>query len=348
MPTLRFTVATMNLYNLNLPGLPLYTNAAGWSEEGYARKVAWSASQLRLLRPDVVGLQELWHAEAGRAVLAASGLAESHTLLVGPDADGTHIVCAALVRTDLLEGEPSWIADFPDAFRLASSGEDPQTPAIDINIRGFSRPVLRFAIRPRAREAAVEVLVAHLKSKAPTRIDAEDWYRAQRDTHAPHATAIGAALSTIRRTAEAAALRWHLTGIMRGTDTPVIVMGDLNDGHNSNTLNVITGQPRFLVGDSLGGGDTALYTCQTLQEYRDSRDVYYTYIHQDLRESLDHILVSEQFYENSRRRLWLFDGLTITNDHLNVDDHRDSGTSDHGIVAAAFRWAPAPTPVRAG
>jgi hypothetical protein len=47
--------------------------------------------------------------------------------------------------------------------------------------------------------------------------------------------------------------------------------------------------------------------------------VYYTHVHNDLRESLDHVLVSEQFYDNSRRRLWLFDGLSINNDHLNED-----------------------------
>jgi hypothetical protein len=103
----------------------------------------------------------------------------------------------------------------------------------------------------------------------------------------------------------------------------------------------MTEQPRYLVGDSKGGADNALYTAQTLQEYRDTRDVYYTHVHQDIRESLDHILVSEQFYDHSRKRQWLFDGLVINNDHLNFDDHKASGTNDHGIVRAAFKWKPA-------
>lgn len=60
----------------------------------------------------------------------------------------------------------------------------------------------------------------------------------------------------------------------------------------------------------------------------------------DLRESLDHVLVSEQFYDNSRRRLWLFDGLIINNDHLNDDDHRATGSSDHGQVKVRLRWKP--------
>ena len=100
-----------------------------------------------------------------------------------------------------------------------------------------------------------------------------------------------------------------LTGVMKGTMTPVIVLGDINDGQSSNTANILTEQPNFLVGEAVGGADVGLYTAQTLQEYRDTRDVYYTHVHQDLRESLDHVLVSEQFYDNSRKRLWLFDGL---------------------------------------
>ena len=69
---------------------------------------------------------------------------------------------------------------------------------------------------------------------------------------------------------------------MKDTDTPVIVLGDVNDGQSSNTVNILTEQPRYLVGESRGGADNGLYTAQTLQEYRDSRDVYYTHVHNDL------------------------------------------------------------------
>ena len=124
----------------------------------------------------------------------------------------------------------------------------------------------------------------------------------------------------------------------------MIVLGDINDGQHSNTANILTEQPRYLVGESKGGGDTALYTAQTLQEYRDTRDVYYTHIHQDIRESLDHILVSQEFYDNSKKRIWMFDGLTINNDHLNFDDHKADGTTDHGLVRATFKYSPAKAP----
>jgi len=229
----------------------------------------------------------------------------------------------------------------PDAVRLESRNSlDLQAPEISVAISRFSRPVLRFQVALRDESPLAEVFVAHLKSKLPTRIDQEVWFKDSPETYKEHATALGGALSTIRRTAEAAALRVLLTGVMKGTATPVIVLGDINDGQHSNTANILTEQPRYLVGDSQGGADVGLYTAQTLQEYRDTRDVYYTHVHNDLRESLDHVLVSEQLYDHSRRRLWLFDGLIINNDHLNEDDHRGTGTGDHGLVCVSFKYRP--------
>jgi predicted extracellular nuclease len=338
----RFSVATFNLFNLQLPRLALNPGQKPWTVAEFERKVSWISRQLESLDADIVGLQELWNREAMDAVLATRDLAERFDLLAEP-ADGGRIICAALVRKGLLRGTPRWIKDFPDSVRLESSGDDAQSPEVRVAIPGFSRPVLHFEVALRDEPPLTHVFVAHLKSKVPARIYAEAWFRADPDTYRPHTTALGAAMSTIRRTAEAAALRVLLTDVMKGTVTPVIVLGDLNDAQTSNTVNVLTEQPRYLVGDSRGGTDIGLYTAQTLQEYRDTRDVYYTHVHEDLRESLDHVLVSEQFYDNSHRRLWLFDGLIINNDHLNDEDHRGNGTGDHGIVKVAFTYRPART-----
>lgn len=336
-----FTVATFNLYNLQLPGAPMNPGQRPWTEAEYSRKLRWTADALREIRADVVGLQELWSADAIRAVLERANLDDDYTVLAEP-ADGSRIVCAALVRTELLSGEPRWIDAFPAALRLESTdaADDPQAPDIHVAIDGFSRPVLRFEMRPRDDEQPIVVFVTHLKSKLPTRIDAELWFRDEPETYRPHRTAIGAALSTIRRTAEAAALRVLLTETMKGTETPVIVLGDVNDGKLSNTVNILTEQPNYLVGEQRGGADNGLYTAQTLQEYRDTRDVYYTHVHQRFRESLDHVLVSEQLYDHSRKRRWLFDDLRILNDHLDVGDHREHGSGDHGIVAVRFAHHP--------
>jgi predicted extracellular nuclease len=336
----KFSVATFNLYNFQLPGLPMNPFQKPWTKDEFNHKVSWTARMLENIDADIVGLQELWNAQAMETVLARQALKDKYDLLATP-ATGTKIVCAALVRKGLLSGSPEWVSTFPEAVKLESTDAlDPQSPAIAVHIPGFSRPVLRFKVVLRDAPPLVEVFVAHLKSKLPTQINGEAWYDADPDTYRDHRNALGGAISTIRRTAEATALRVLLTGVMKGTQTPVLVLGDLNDGPHSNTIDILTEQPNYLVGESHGGADIGLYTAQTLQEYRDTRDVYYTHVHHDLRESLDHVLVSEQFYDHSLRRTWLFDRLVINNDHLNDEDHKASGTTDHGVVKVSFTWRP--------
>lgn len=333
-----FSLATFNLYNLNESGLPIY-GREGWSESDYNRKIAFTARILTELTSDVWGFQELWHEASLTAALDQAGLLQTYTMLVPPGHDGGRIVCAAALRSDLLVGQPEWISRFPERFRLESGGDDPQTEAIAVSLRSFSRPVLHFTIKPHPQSSLIHIFVCHLKSKAPTPIYREGWYEAE--IYSKHSEAIGSALSTIRRSAEAAALRFYLTDLMKGTDEPVIVLGDINDGTLSNTMNILTGQPRYLLGSSRGGGDIDLYTAQTLQEYRSTRDVYYTHIFQNNFESLDQILVSRELYDNSRNRIWAFDGLDLVNDHLHLDPEHQNGTSDHGVVRVQFQYAPA-------
>ena len=331
---------SFNLLNLNEPGLPMYRDAAGWTEREAKSKVAWTASMLERAEADVFGFQEFWHPGPLSRALDAAGLGESHVVLGPPGHAGQGIACAAAVRRDLLVGEPEWITRFPERFHLASQGDDDQTAAISVRIDAFSRPVMHLQVRPREDARAIHVFIAHLKSKRPTEIRGEPWF--EDDAHRPHAGALGAALSTIRRTAEATALRLILTDLMKGTDAPVVVLGDLNDGPDTSTIDILTEQPTFLRPLSTGGRDNALYSVQGLQQTQSQRDVYYTYIHQGVHGSLDHILVSRELYDLSRTRVWRFDGLDIFNDHLNDDGaEKARGANDHGVVRARFRHKPA-------
>lgn len=336
----QFAIATFNLYNLNRPGLPIYSDTDGWDKAVYQQKLEWIRSILLRNPADVWGFQELWHQGALEDVFAHPDL-KDYRLLVPAGHAGETIVCGGAVRKDILVDEPQWIKNFPEKFILQSKGGDPQTPEISVTISGFSRPVLQFQVKPRSQGKAISVYVAHFKSKAPTQVDRESWYRADNDYYKRHTEALGSGLSTIRRTAEATALRMILTERLKDTDEPVVVLGDLNDGHASNTLNILSGQPNYILsGLQQGGSDVDLYAVSRLQQYRSDRDVYYTHIYQNLRESLDHILVSQEFYDNARKRLWAFKGMDISNDHLNQDNHKEGGTSDHGIVRAVFEYRP--------
>ena len=340
MARTQFSIATCNLYNLNLPGLRIYSDPNGWSQDEYDKKISWAARSLAEIHADVWGFQELWHTQSLTDLFAAAGLGNDYTLLTPQGHTGDRIACAGAVRSSILVGQPEWISDFPNTFRLESSGSDPQTSAIAVQIDSFSRPVLHFRVKPRSNGKAIHVYVCHFKSKGPTKIYREGWY--DRDVYSRHREAIGSALSTIRRTAEATALRMILTERLKDTETPTIVLGDLNDGQHSNTLNILTGQPNYLLsGLSVGGSDVDFYSAETLQEYRSMRDVYYTHIFNHTLESLDHILVSQEFYDNSAKRVWAFKGMEVSNDHLNDYNHKETGTTDHAIIRSQFEYRPA-------
>ena len=307
--------ATSNLYNINEPGLRIYKDTDGWSQEEYARKVEWTAAQIASIDADVWGFQELWHRQSLVNIFEKAGLSSEYELFAPADHEGQRIICSGAVRKEMLVGEPEWIDSFPEKFRLESGGDDTQTPDISVELSKFSRPVLHFKVNPRTDGKPISVYVVHFKSKGPTKLFRESWYKDDNEFYKKHAEGLGSAISTIRRTAEAAALRMILTEVMKGNEQPVVVLGDLNDGQGSNTLNILTGQPRYLVGLSAGGGDVDLYSVGTLQEYRSQRDVYYTHIYNNSLESLDHILVSQEFYDNSRKRIWAFDGMRVVNDH---------------------------------
>ncbi|MGL4234859.1 endonuclease/exonuclease/phosphatase family protein, partial [Tabrizicola sp.] len=181
--TVSFT--TFNLFNLNEPGLPIYSDANGWSQADYDLKIAWTARMLQEMRADVFGFQEVWHGASIDAALKAAGLDTTHVALVPEGHAGGMIVCGAAVDRSILVGEPRWIAFFPEDYILKSRGDDPQSGDVEVNIRRFSRPVLHFQIKPRSKGPVVSVYVCHFKSKGPTKIFSEDWYR--KSVHAVHA-----------------------------------------------------------------------------------------------------------------------------------------------------------------
>lgn len=351
--------ATFNLLNLQRPGGLTYGGAPPFPDtaEGraaYGRKVAWCAEMVRRLDADAIGFQELWSARALAEVFEAAGLAEGYDL-VARDAPGRGRPQVALaVRRDR-RGEPrlapgaEWIESFPPTFRLAGLRETQGAEeTVTVTIDAFSRPVLRATIRPEGRgprPPEVALFVAHLKSKGPARLARDDPPEALER----HPRIVTAAVSHIRRVAEAGALRVLLDEAMRSEDedalSPTVVLGDLNDGAASVTTEMITDRPRYRVVEKSRVGersDRGLYAVERLQQLRSLRDVYYTYVFEEKRESLDHILVSEEFYDHARKRRWSFREMEVWNDHLNREAFEAEGTSDHGIVRAAFDWNPMP------
>lgn len=211
MARTRLKLSSFNLLNLNEPGLPIYRDSDGFSEDEYKKKIDWSSGVIRSLQSDVWAFQELWHQRSLEEVFRSSGCSDNYTLLIPPEHAGDVIACAAAVKSSILVGEPEWIESFPKQLKLKSGGDDAQTGNISVEVNSFSRPLLHFKIKPRSSGTVIHVYVCHFKSKSPSKIYEESWY--SKAVHSKHSEAIGSAISTIRRTAEATALRVILTEV---------------------------------------------------------------------------------------------------------------------------------------
>ena len=340
-PKLKF--ATFNLYNLQLPGEPMY-HGNTYSQAQYDAKIEWTAEMLERIDADIIGFQELWHPKALEAAFAKAGLAQRYTLAARlfPRSIGT----ALAVKKEHDLKSKTWTKDFPAELVLkkrksyGSSG----VPDYKISVAAdyFSREVLKARVKPKQgskKPPEITVFVSHLKSKLPISLDQAE---AQKASIRTHRTAIGSALATIRRTAEAAALRVILTKEMKGNNKPVVLMGDLNDTEHSVTNIILTADPSYrltVAGRAGARSDVGLYSSSSLQEYRSLRDVGYTHGFKGRLETLDHILVSEQFYDYSKQRKWSFKEMRIYNDFVEDDD---KASGDHGVVTATFEYFPAP------
>jgi len=324
MPDTRFRIGTFNLYNLALPERRYYNRQ--YSQSDYQQKIAWIGAQLNRLQSDILGFQEIFHAEALQAALRASGQHGDSHLLVANETGDSPVV--GLTTRFKIEGYET-IAEFPNKAKL-------EIDNMTIPITTFSRPVLRarLQIRPTLH---VVIFVVHLKSKNPMLPDGVN-------RHDPVERAIGKARSLIRRAAEATAVRSLLVDYLRNNNDPVMILGDINDAGEAVTSEIMTGSPpwrKIPFEQKLRSWDVLLYNVKDIQARQSYRDVHYTHIHNGHYESLDHILVSQEFVRQNPNHVGYVEYVQVFNDHL-IDDTLSeeevpNWQSDHGQVVATVR-----------
>lgn len=284
---------------------------------------------------DVVGFQEVFHEDALREVCRRSGLFDGGTV-VAPGANGTSGPRLGLASRLPFTAAATVVTDFP-------AGLDAEVDGLALPVGTFSRPILRARVRlDPTREATV--FVAHLKSKRPISDPAAP-------EHDPREEALGKARALIRRAAEAAALRFLLLEEIVGNAQPVIVLGDLNDGARAVSTDIVMGDApsRFWprdVEDRKAYWDRLLYSTHEINAHLAGRDVSYTHIFNGHYENLDHILVSQEFYDRNPDRIAEVTNTRYFNDHLFdsqlSNDRRDRIVSDHAQVVAEIHLRPSP------
>lgn len=334
--------ASFNLYNLQLPNKLWRYNQ--YSQAQYDDKIEWTGQMLKILDADIIAFQELWSRQCLEDAFEKAELKDQYNLFFinGSDNDWYDIAVAAAVKKPLEVEKWTKHKNFPNGFRLIKREVDHSASTvldedddIEVIINKFSRSVLQLSVKhPQfPNDPNIEVFATHLKSKLGTDLDQEE---RNIDKIKKHSEALGDALSTIRRVSEATALRIILTNELKGTDTPAVVMGDFNDSVTSNALSIVTSQAKYRLYDTsrvASTSDKGLYSSAIMQNYRSIKDSTYTHEHNGMRDTLDHILFSEQFYPHSRNKLWSFVEMKVWNDH--VGDNLKY-TSDHGIIKTVF------------
>lgn len=318
-------VGTFNVLNLADVGDKYYPTAKPYNQKEFDKKIAWIASQLDRMHADIVGVQEIFSKEALERAVRKSKCNRDATVHVASDPHKKPWV--GLISNLELTGPPDVVPNFPNGFSLTLEGKI-------VPIDQFSRPVLRAVIEVFDRE--VVFLVSHLKSKRPMYDEDED----RRDFRIQ---ALGTTRSLVQRAAEASALRWLIVKELAETSSPLICVGDMNDAVHSVTTDILMGDPpwfRLPVDRKRRIWDSLLYSTYDIQVRRSHRDVYYTHLFNGRHESLDHILVSQEFVYQNPERIGQVEELRVFNDHL-VDeqlsgDETPRWQSDHAQVVAGI------------
>jgi endonuclease/exonuclease/phosphatase family metal-dependent hydrolase len=318
-------LGTMNLLNLARVGRRFYANQDPFDEAEYQRKTGWLGRQVQRLNADLLAVQEVWDESALKDVVHASGLRYRQVLAPGAES-GVHTLRTPRVglatRLDLQGVD--LIERFPD-------GHSVTVPEIGLH-EAFERPVLHARLRLR-NGVLLHALVVHLKSKRPKLLrDAQD--NPLEDADDPRVQARASLRALVMRAAEAAALRDIVVRLLDGTRDPLVLMGDLNDGPQAATTQMIAAT--HAIAWDREARDTALfhaYDVQTASAVR--RDVGYSHLYQGLPDTLDQIWVSEEFVAASKFAIGDVVRVEHFNDHLN--EGRDRTRSDHGFVRALLR-----------
>lgn len=326
----KIKVSTFNAYNLVLPNTTYYS----WKKYDaidYRRKVVWMGKQLDIMEADIIGFQEIFHRTALEEALDHSKVCKDYNIIMSHSSTRENApkpgpAVALATRFRVLDYHI--VEDFEEMLMIDEE--------ISVPIVQFSRPVLIAELEVYGKP--ITVFVAHLKSKRPSILkgaDPDDAFE----------QAKGQARSLIRRAAEGTALRKLLLQYLNKRDYPVLVLGDLNDSDGAVTTEIIGGQAPLVYWHrekKIKYWDVLLYNVKNIQARKSYQDFYFTHIHNGHHESLDHILVSQEFVKENPHHIGRVRYVQVLNDHLKDNTLSEDGVekwqSDHAQVVATIEF----------
>ena len=340
-----FKVATFNVRNLISAGVTYY-NTNRYSEAAYDRKVDWLAEQLYRMDADVVCLQETFDeaplvdvmaryrvlVEARESRAKANRSRYKHLWHL-PNIDTTDDFplpgLAILSRNKIHEQVAIQdIADDP----IEIEPDD----GLAYSLSKLSRP-LQAARIELPEGVSGWFFNAHLKSKRPKYPRGSR--AGQEQNFQFYERAQGNFRSLALRAGEALALRRAVLDKLVGSDAPVFVLGDLNDEMGAVTTEMVTGEMPFRAWSfdvKQRYWDVELYSAVRSHLRRTEESSIYTHIFNGHYGTLDHVLISQEFYFRNPGRIGDVHFVEVFNDHL-IDNSvvgapSQGEASDHGQV----------------
>jgi endonuclease/exonuclease/phosphatase family metal-dependent hydrolase len=188
-----------------------------------------------------------------------------------------------------------------------------------------------------AHGQALRVMTVHLKSKRP------DWLQGDNEDD-PHTLARAQLRSLMIRGGDALGVRQKVIDRLWRTRDPLVVLGDFNDTVGAQTTQLIAATTyKRREADQR---DAMLFDAFDLQRARSiphvgaqRRDTAFTHAHEGVPETIDHVLVSEEFAEFSKNCRGFVDRVDYFNDHLALRRRGEREAriySDHAQVSATL------------
>jgi len=312
------TITTWNVQNLSQ------------SSDIYTQKITFLTSTLQTLGSDIVALQEILDVDALQDLAQALGF---FSFDAPPDYRGNRV--AFLTRQQPVQA-PQQINQWqlpPGVVihRFNSDGDVEVLPQ-------FSRPAFQITVEYNGQE--IDIITAHLKSKL---LKFGDDF-----TTSNESLRVQTALFALElRAAEATTLREHVTNLL-AADRDVVLLGDLNDGSEAATTQILYGKP----GSQPRGPEDATKASgafQSADKYDKQRlfnvtkllpdNIRWTRLYNLQKELLDHILASEGLMPRADQ-LRQVPALSILNEDtpnmIGAHPTDEKAVPDHAPVTTTF------------
>ena len=309
--TIEFTIMTWNLENL----FPVGHEFGPTSQEVFDQKLENIAQTILSIAPDVLAVQEVGDPAPFLELQQRLGGFFPHGRLAEHFENLHPIRVGLLSRLPL--GNIGELFDFPNGALLNIND------ARGNIIRDMGRGALKAEVEL-APGLTINVVTTHLKSKLIT------YPNNRRSPRNEHERAREAGSALIKRTVQAVALRVFVNDMVTGNSQPLILLGDLNDGPEAVTTQILLGPEDRSLSHPGKTDDVTLYN---LADYIPA-DHRFSRIFHNQRELIDHIMVSHELIFRHRQ----VDSFVARIESIgqSVRSRREAVLPDHAPVFARF------------